>query len=151
MVLTEGITALRPMATGGPNAIPLFVGREHAADIARSMGLSDFALFRITKKAIPKCLLKWDNSARAHAMVSFISRATRYPLRRSPATRGQAYGFAWVNAVAHGSRGDSATPPAFSGRNWDQANLYPSLGEGHTTPLFSIAERVRAAIQGHFA
>jgi hypothetical protein len=71
MVLTEGITALRPRATGGPNAIPLFVGREHAADIARSMGLPDFALFRITKKAIPKCLLKWDNSARAHAMVSF--------------------------------------------------------------------------------
>ena len=52
-----------------------------------------------------------------------------------------------MNAVAHGSRGDSATPPAFSGRNWDQANLYASLGEGHTTPLFSLAERVRAAIQ----
>lgn len=79
MVLTEGITALRPMATGRPNAIPLFVGREHAADIARSMGLPEFVLFRITKQAIPKCLLKWDNSARAHAMVSFYVEIDRIP------------------------------------------------------------------------
>lgn len=52
-------------------AIWFFTEKDWAGGVARSIGMYEFALFSISKKAIEWDLIHWDNAAEFCAVVSF--------------------------------------------------------------------------------
>lgn len=77
------VDGIRPKPGGwgiddGP-AIWFFTDERWAAEVAASIGLQDFALFRIRKSAIKRELIRWDNVAERCAAVSFYCLQSHIP------------------------------------------------------------------------